>query len=214
MTWNVLRVRHGHEHEVAVTIEGFGEGFRSLNPRYRAVDIVRGRKVHRMYSCWSNYVLADWPVGDGVAWHRVMDVVGVIGVIGGEHPTPVTEEVINRWLAQMDDDGVITALDVLLERLKRGYGVGDRIRIEGGPFHDYRGVCDWFDARGVSVNLEALQGQLVKLYIPLAAMVRVVSDGSHAAPKTKSSARRARRRLVMEDRMGAKSRKDFVRRYS
>jgi hypothetical protein len=143
-----------------------------------------------------------------------MNIDGVSGVIGGIDPTPVAEIEVADWVAQADKDGVVTSLDVLLERIKRGYGRGDAVKIEGGTFDGYQGTCDWFNNKGVSINLRGLHGQIIKLYIASDELVRVVSDGSSAIPKTKSGARRLRRRLVMEDRFRTKSRRDFVQNYN
>jgi transcription antitermination factor NusG len=189
MTWFVLRVRSRFESEIAKTITDFGDGFRGFCPTFRNEVVDRGRRVVKFIPLWSTYVLADWPSG-GEAWHRVMNIDGVSGVIGGIDPTPVAEIEVADWLAQADKDGVVTSLDVLLERIKRGYGRGDAVKIEGGTFDGQRGICSWYDNSGVSVKI-ALLGREVNLYVSLVS-ARVVKD-DNTSP-TRSEARRERRR--------------------
>lgn len=188
MAWNVLRVRFGHEEFVANSVVEMG--YRSFCPLYRTTWVNRGRKIERLVPLWATYVLADWPVGDGAAWHLVMDLDGVNGVIGGENPMRVQESEVEGWVSEADSSGVVTSLDVLLDRIKRGYGRGDRVKIEGGSFHGASGICGWYDASGVSVKI-ALLGREVNVYASLASGARVVLDDAFVS---RSETRRSRRR--------------------
>lgn len=195
MTWFVLRARSRFESDIAKTISGFGDGFRGFCPTFRDEVVDRGRKIVKFTPLWSTYVLADWPSG-GEGWHRVKDIDGVFGIIGGDDPTSVKEAEVADWIDQVDSNGVVTSLDVLLERIKRGYGRGDRVRIEGGAFDGQRGICNWYDNSGVSVKI-ALLGREASVYVA-SAKARIVLDDTVAAPKSRS--RRDRRRILAEAR--------------
>ncbi len=119
-----------------------------------------------------------------------MDLIGVTGVIGGEDPTQVQESEVEGWVAEADASGIVTSMDVLLDRIRRGYGRGDRVKIEGGPLDGAAGMCNWYDEGGVNVKI-ALLGREVNIYASLA-NARVVRDDSVLV--SKSEARRSRRR--------------------
>lgn len=194
MTWFVLRARYGWESSIADTIIGFGDGYRSFCPVYRSMVLNRGRRTERLTPLWATYVLADWLDDGGISWHRVMNIDGVSGVIGGEFPMPVQESEVEGWIRETNSSGIITSLDVLLDQIRRGYGRGDRVKIEGGSFDGAKGTCNWYDASGVSVKTTLL-GREVNIYASLTSGARVVFDGSGAIIRSKSGARRARRNL-------------------
>lgn len=195
LTWFVLRTRYSWESKVASEILKLGDDYRSFCPVYRSTQVVRGQKTTIEVPLWTTYVLADWPDDGGYSWHMVVDIDGVTGVIGGEIPTPVQEKEVIEWVTQADSSGVITSMDLLLERIRRGYGRGDRVKIDGGPFTGVAGVCNWYDGSGTSVKTTLL-GREVNIYAPLA-IARVVPDDTVAAlPKSRS--RRDRRRILAE----------------
>lgn len=177
-TWFVLRTRWAYEDVVAKQINGLGNQFRSFCPLHRTDWVNRGRRHERLVPLWTTYVMADWyPRDDPTAWHDVMGIRGVTGILGGEHPFPVPETAIVEWLTLADENGVVPGLDDLIARLKRGYDRGDRVRIEGGSFDGRTGICEWFDASGTQVKINGLLGRDAGVYIPVMSGVRVIGDG-------------------------------------
>lgn len=195
LTWFVLRVRYMWETKIATAVVELGNGYRSFCPVYRSVVVIRGRKTSIDVPLWTTYVLADWPDDGGTSWHDVMDLDGVIGVIGGATPMPVQESEVAEWMAQADENGVVTSMDALLARIRRGYGRGDRVKIEGGPFDGATGTCNWYDDSGVSVKTTLL-GREINIYVSSAIARVVLDDAVAASPKSRS--RRDRRRTLAE----------------
>ncbi len=193
MTWFVLRARYNHESSVAGAIIALGPGYRSFCPVRNEIRIIRRKKDTVRIPLWTTYVLADWPDDGGVSWHRVMDVDGVTGIIGGGTPMPVQESEVAEWVEQADETGVVTSMDVLLDRIRRGYGRGDRVKIEGGPFSGAVGICNWYDASGVSIKT-ALLGREVNIYAS-STYARVVKDDDSVVI-SRSMGRRDRRRTL------------------
>jgi transcription antitermination factor NusG len=165
MTWFVLRARFGHEVAIAAAVAGFGEPFRSLCPINKTSWFARGKKYERLVPLFATYVFVDWePKDDPHSWHRVNDLDGSVGFIGGEFPMPVRESDLIEWIENVDDDGVVRGIEELLRRLKRGFDRGDKVRIEGGTFDDRIGVCNWTDDRGVNLDLEIFD-RSISVYI-------------------------------------------------
>ncbi len=202
MSWYVLRANFAHENAIAETIRDWGLPFRGYCPLRRASTIVRGRKVDKLLPLWPTYLMADWTAGDGEAWHRVMGVKGVSGMLGAGDPFPVPDKTIEEWTSRTDSSGVVLGLEELFQRFRRGYDRGDRVRIEGGPFDGAIGTCEWYDDKGVQIKT-ALLGREVTIYASLASSVRiigdgsrVIGDGSRTIVRSKSGARRVRRNLT------------------
>jgi transcription antitermination factor NusG len=173
MSWFVLRTRFGRERGIALDVRDLGPPFRSFCPLYRAKQFRSGRWITRSLPLWATYCLVDWqPPDDGDAWHRVLGMDGVLGVLGGAKPTPVPEEEVAGWVAEADERGVVSSLDHLLEKFRRGFVRGDKVRIEGlssngpvgYPFDGIEGICEWYDEKGVSVKTSLL-GREVSLYV-------------------------------------------------
>ncbi len=71
-------------------------------------------------------------------WYFVNGVDGVIGFVGGNHPTPLKEAEINRILSQVQEaDGK--------EVPKVNYEVGEEVKITDGPFLNLNGNIDEID---------------------------------------------------------------------
>lgn len=200
MSWFVLRTVYGSEIDVSGTVSGLGYPFRSFCPTYRSVEVVRRRKIIKMRPVWATYVLADWEDDGGVSWHQVMSIDGVLGVIGGENPTPVFDREVADLLREMDADGVVGSLETLIKNVRRGYVRGDIVRIvsdriDSHPFDGHIGVCSWYDDSGASVKIPLL-GREVSVYVSIdnARLVRV----GESAAITRGKKRRERRRFLSE----------------
>lgn len=165
MTWFVLRARWGYEASLAKIVNGWGTPFRALCPVNETRWFSRGVAHERLVPLFATYVFVDWePKDSGEAWHRVVDIDGASGFIGGEFPVAVRESDLQEWIDNVDSNGVVRGLEELLRKLKRGFDRGDRVRIEGGTFGDRIGTCNWTDDRGVNLELIVF-GREVSVYV-------------------------------------------------
>lgn len=200
MTWFAIRTRFQWEALVAQEIKALGADFRSYCPMVkRPIWTDRfHREQEQIRPMWTTYVLADWmPHDSAEAWQSVKSVKGVIGIIGGVRPMPIEEYEIEELISRTDATGVVHGLEALFERLRRGYGRGDRIRIEGGPFDGQTGSCNWTDAGGGNFRIMLL-GREISAYIENSSARIIRIETENAAAVSRSAARRRRRRLLTE----------------
>lgn len=161
MSWFVLRCRFGYEAAIAKSVNGFGPPYRALCPVNETRWFNRNRQYERLVPLFATYVFVDWePKDDGFAWHRVTELPGAVGFIGGEFPTIVQEADLTEWIENTDENGLVRGIDALLRRLKRGFDKGDTIRVTGGMFDDHVGTCNWTDDRGVNLDLTVFDRQM------------------------------------------------------
>jgi transcriptional antiterminator NusG len=127
-----------------------------LVPAETVSEIKNGRKFTKVRKFYPGYVFIRMRLYDDDAkilqkpWYFVRGVQGVIGFIGGDRPTPLKQEEIDRIINQVHEaEGK--------EKPKIEYVVGQEVKITDGPFHNLTGRIDEVDpARGklkVSVSI-------------------------------------------------------------
>jgi transcription antitermination factor NusG len=149
LPWHVLTTRPGQSVEVARALKRFD----AFTPRYR----VRVQRAYRpdvetrpLFSCYS---FARWAAEDAAAWHAIHATVGVTGIIGGEHPTPVRAGEVERLIERADADWVIAEPVDPWESLLR-LGIGITVEIVDGIWQGQRGVVRRHDARKNLLGVE------------------------------------------------------------
>jgi len=127
-----------------------------LVPAETVSEIKNGRKFTKVRKFYPGYVFIRMRLYDDDAkilqkpWYFVRGVQGVIGFIGGDRPTPLKQEEIDRIINQVQEaQGK--------EKPKIEYVVGQEVKITDGPFHNLTGRIDEADpSRGklkVSVSI-------------------------------------------------------------
>lgn len=127
-----------------------------LVPAETVSEIKGGRKSTKIRKFYPGYVFVQMRLYDDDGkilqkpWYFVRGVQGVIGFIGGDHPTPLKQEDIERIQNQVREaEGK--------EKPKIEYLVGQEVKITDGPFNNLTGRIDEVDpARGklkVSVSI-------------------------------------------------------------
>ena len=115
-----------------------------LMPTETITEVKNGKKSQKVRKFYPGYVFLHMRLYDDDGqilqnpWYFVNGVDGVIGFVGGNHPTPLKEVEINRILSQVQEaDGK--------EVPKVNYEVGEEVKITDGPFLNLNGNIDEID---------------------------------------------------------------------
>ena len=141
--WYVVHAYSGFEKNVQKTLkerierEGMQDYFgQILVPVEEVVDIKNGKRTLSERKFFPGYVLAEMEMTD-VSWHLVKSTPRVTGFIGGtaNRPLPITQREVDAIMQQIQTGGEKPKPKVQFE-------VGQRIRVNEGPFADFNGVVD------------------------------------------------------------------------
>ncbi|WP_269541412.1 transcription termination/antitermination protein NusG [Cerasicoccus fimbriatus] len=128
-----------------IEIEEMGEHIKEvLMPTETVTEVKSGKKYTKQRKLYPGYVFIHMRVYDDHGkvlqkpWYFVRGVQGIIGFIGGDNPTPLKQEEINRILDQVKQaEGH--------EKPKVEYEVGEEVKITDGPFLNLTGRIDEVD---------------------------------------------------------------------
>ena len=141
--WYVVHDYSGFEKNVQKTLkerierEGMQDYFgQILVPVEEVVDIKNGKRTLSERKFFPGYVLAEMEMTDD-SWHLVKSTPRVTGFIGGtaNRPLPITQREVDSIMQQIQTGGEKPKPKVQFE-------VGQRIRVNEGPFADFNGVVD------------------------------------------------------------------------
>ena len=161
--WFVLHTLSGQELKVKESIEKrlkpeeMGEYIREvLVPMEKVAEVRGGKKSVTSRKLYPGYVFLDMVLLDEnrrvieKPWYFIQDTPGKIGFVGGDHPTPASQEEIDHIKAQISESEDS-------ERPKVSFDVGETVKINDGPFLNFTGVIEEIDpTRGklkVTVNI-------------------------------------------------------------
>ena len=141
--WYVVHAYSGFEKNVQKTLkerierEGMQDYFgQILVPVEEVVDIKNGKRTLSERKFFPGYVLAEMEMTDD-SWHLVKSTPRVTGFIGGtaNRPLPITQREVDAIMQQIQTGGEKPKPKIQFE-------VGQRIRVNEGPFADFNGVVD------------------------------------------------------------------------
>ena len=141
--WYVVHAYSGFEKNVQKTLkerierEGMQDYFgQILVPVEEVVDIKNGKRTLSERKFFPGYVLAEMEMTDD-SWHLVKSTPRVTGFIGGtaNRPLPITQREVDAIMQQIQTGGE-------KPKPKLQFEVGQRIRVNEGPFADFNGVVD------------------------------------------------------------------------
>lgn len=161
--WFVLHTLSGQEQKVKESIEKrmkaeeMGEYIKEvLVPMEKVAEVRNGKKTVTTRKLYPGYVFIDMMLLDEgkriieKPWYFIRDTPGIIGFVGGERPSPTSEEEIASIKSQISDSEDT-------EKPKVQFDVGETIKINDGPFLNFSGVIEEIDPeRGklkVTVNI-------------------------------------------------------------
>lgn len=166
--WYIARARLGRARWVAESIRE-ELGFLTLCPVEIRKTFTRFNfSVDKLQPIFGPYFFFQPPTMDDHAWHDVSGWPYVVEIMGGAAPWPVGEWEIAFWQKIIDFRGIVIDPD-FLRKLRRGFEIGDQLRIMQGPYEDRLGICVWIDDRKMRVGVEIdLLGRKPVIYVPAA----------------------------------------------
>jgi transcriptional antiterminator NusG len=118
--------------------------FEVLMPTEMVSEVKNGKKTQKNRKLYPGYVFINMLLFDEEEkliqrpWYYVKGIEGVIDFIGGDKPTPLKDEEINRILSQVREaEGK--------EVPKVQYNIGEDVKITDGPFLNLTGRIDEID---------------------------------------------------------------------
>jgi transcription termination/antitermination protein NusG len=161
--WFVIHTLSGQEQKVKESIEKrlkaeeMGEYIKEvLVPMEKVAEVRSGKKTVTARKLYPGYVFVDMVLLDEnnrvveKPWYFIRDTPGIIGFVGGDRPTPTSNEEIATIKAQISESEDT-------ERPKVHFDVGETIKINDGPFLNFSGVIEEIEPdRGklkVTVNI-------------------------------------------------------------
>ncbi|AUZ06459.1 transcription termination/antitermination factor NusG [Vitreoscilla sp. C1] len=141
--WYVVHAYSGFEKNVQKTLkerierESMQDYFgQILVPVEEVVDIKNGKRSLSERKFFPGYVLVEMEMTDD-SWHLVKSTPRVSGFIGGtaNRPLPITQREVDAIMQQIQTGGE-------KPKPKVEFDVGQRIRVNDGPFADFNGVVD------------------------------------------------------------------------
>jgi transcriptional antiterminator NusG len=161
--WFVIHTLSGQEAKVKESIEKrlkteeMGEYIREvLVPMEKVAEVRGGKKSVTTRKLYPGYVFVEMVLLDEghrlieKPWYFIRDTPGIIGFVGGERPTPASQEEIDSIKARISESEDT-------ERPKVSFDVGETVKVNDGPFLNFSGIIEELDPdRGklkVTVNI-------------------------------------------------------------
>ncbi|HUR99326.1 MAG TPA: transcription termination/antitermination protein NusG, partial [Pyrinomonadaceae bacterium] len=161
--WFVIHTLSGQEQKVKESIEKrlktdeMGEFIKEvLVPMEKVAEVRSGKKTVSTRKLYPGYVFVDMILLDDnkrvieKPWYFIRDTPGIIGFVGGERPTPTSDDEIASIKSQISEGEDH-------ERPKVNFEVGETVKINDGPFLNFSGVIEEIEPeRGklkVTVNI-------------------------------------------------------------
>ncbi len=141
--WYVVHAYSGFEKSVQKALrerierDGLQDLFgQVLVPVEEVVDIKNGRRSITERKFFPGYVLVEMEMTDET-WHLVKSTPKVTGFVGGtaNRPAPISVKEVESIMQQMQEGVEKPKPKVLFE-------VGERVRVNEGPFNDLNGTVD------------------------------------------------------------------------
>jgi transcriptional antiterminator NusG len=161
--WFVLHTLSGQELKVKESIEKrlkteeMGDYIEEvLVPMEKVAEVRGGKKTVTTRKLYPGYVFVHMTLLDDSKrliekpWYFIRDTQGIIGFVGGDRPSPTSQEEIDYIKAQISESEDT-------EKPKVNFEVGETVKINDGPFLNFSGAIEEIDpARGklkVNVNI-------------------------------------------------------------
>lgn len=146
--WYVVQVVPTHEKKIKKSLEeqrelkGMADLIdRILLPTENVSEVKRGQQKIVEKRLWPGYLLVKMNLTDE-SWLYVKQTAGVLDFLGGDRPTPLTQEEVDEILRDLEDKK-----EKVIQKHK--FAVGDRVKIIEGVFVNFIGtVTDVFHDKG------------------------------------------------------------------
>ena len=152
--WYVIQVLSSKEKQVKQALDDnkskspHGEKIEEiLLPTENVMEVKGGQQKISEKRIWPGYLLVKMELSPDV-WMLIKNTNGVISFLGGEHPTPLTDEEVAKILQDLEDkkSGVTQ---------KHKFAIGDHVKITDGVFVNFIGtIIETHHEKGkLSVNV-------------------------------------------------------------
>ncbi|NGX39294.1 MAG: hypothetical protein KR126chlam1_00620 [Chlamydiae bacterium] len=146
--WYVIQAISGQEKKVKRALEEYREPKGMLElieevlvPSENVAEVKAGQQKISEKRLWPGYIIIKMTITDD-SWMYVKDTNGVLGFLGGDPPTPLSEKEIDEILSELEEkkEGIVQ---------KHKINVGDRVKITDGVFVNFIGdVIEVFHDKG------------------------------------------------------------------
>lgn len=149
--WFSIHVLSGQENKVRdaffrrIKSEEMGDYVKEvLVPTEKVSEVKRGKKTEVTRKLFPGYIFIKMKLYDedkqiiGQSWYFVREATGVIGFVGGDRPAPLKQNEVDNLIAQ-DAEKEDKA------KPKVDYVVGEKVKINDGPFVSFNGVIEEID---------------------------------------------------------------------
>lgn len=149
--WFILHALSGHELKVQRNItsridqEEMRENIDEiLIPSEVVSEVKQGKKKESKRKFFPGYVLVNINLFDDEgevipeSWSFIQNTPGVIGFLGGERPTPLSDEEVNSIVHQIEEKKEVIAPKVMFEP-------NETIKVTDGPFMNFSGLIEEVD---------------------------------------------------------------------
>lgn len=146
--WYVIQAVSGQEKKVKKALEenrearGMSELIEDvLVPSEHVAEVKQGQQKVLEKRLWPGYIILKMTLTDD-SWMYVRNTNGVLGFLGGDPPTPLTDKEIEEILSELKDKkGDIVQ--------KHKINVGDKVKVTDGVFVNFIGdVIEVFHDKG------------------------------------------------------------------
>lgn len=142
-SWYVVHTYSGYENRVkqnllqrVETMDVTDKIFEVVVPTQEEVEISGGQRRAVQRKVFPGYVLVRMLMDDD-SWYVVRNTPGVTSFVGmGNKPTPLGQEEVQS---------ILKGMTAPAPKVKVSLNLGDTVRINDGPFADFRGVIDEID---------------------------------------------------------------------
>jgi len=146
--WYVIQAVSGHERKVKRSLEENREAKGMMElieevlvPSENVAEVKRGQQKVTEKRMWPGYIMIKMTLSDD-AWMYVKNTNGVLGFLGGDPPTALSEKEIEEILGELEGKKG----DVVQ---KHKINVGDKVKITDGVFVNFIGdVIEVFHEKG------------------------------------------------------------------
>ena len=149
--WFILHALSGHELKVKRNIESRidQEEMRDrisdiLIPSEKVSEVKQGKKKETTRKFFPGYILVSISLYDDngqvipESWSFIQNTPGVIGFLGGEKPSALSDEEVNSIVNQIEEKKEVVAPKVMFEP-------NETIKVTDGPFMNFSGIIEEVD---------------------------------------------------------------------
>lgn len=146
--WYVVQVVSSHENKVKKSLEENCEAQgvsdligEVLVPTENVSEVKKGKQSITEKRMWPGYIFVKMNLTDD-AWMFVRNTNSVLGFLGGEKPTPLTDKEVHEIMQDLEEK----KKEVVH---KHKFAVGDRVKITDGVFINFVGnIIEVFQDKG------------------------------------------------------------------